>query len=84
MKEEVRFSLCMLEGEGGGGDVVGILRAGERENTDQAEEDGGNAIHQTSCGGEGGSRTVVSTLRRIHFRWRTRRYLQQVKVRSSM
>lgn len=51
------------------GDVVGILRAGERENTDQAEKDRGNVIHQTSCGWkgpreEGGedteSRTAVS------------------------
>lgn len=31
------------------GDAVGILRAGERENTDQAEKDRGNVIHQTSC-----------------------------------
>lgn len=30
------------------GDSAGILRAGERENTDQAEKDGGNVIHQTN------------------------------------
>lgn len=39
------------------GDSAGILRAGERENTDQAEKDGGNVIHQTNCGRKGGENT---------------------------
>lgn len=39
------------------GDSAGILRAGERENTDQAEKDGGNVIHQTNCGRKAGENT---------------------------
>lgn len=41
-----------VRGRGGkGGDAGGIQRAGERENTDQGETDGGNVIHQSGRGG---------------------------------
>lgn len=54
MKEEVRFSFCILkqaEGRAGiEGDGAGILRIVKGANTDQSEKVGGNVICQRSCG----------------------------------